>query len=156
MLFPDEDDFFSGKKSMKIVVSKEGITEAIKTFALPEGAPFVISQNKFRIVDRLGMHERIKNRLRTRRDKSYDNSAVMGSGGSGIAVDENVRSGSIRVIDSSLNGSGESGELRMMSVGTVGIYYIYAFDGKLLAEYDGYGQCLWEYIYIGAKMVAEY
>ncbi|MBC7362605.1 MAG: RHS repeat-associated core domain-containing protein [Candidatus Aminicenantes bacterium] len=26
----------------------------------------------------------------------------------------------------------------------------------MLAEYDGYGQCLKEYIYIGAKMVAEY
>jgi len=26
----------------------------------------------------------------------------------------------------------------------------------LLAEYDAYGECLREYIYIGAKMVAEY
>ena len=43
-----------------------------------------------------------------------------------------------------------------MSVGVVGIYYIYSFDGRLLAEYDGYGNCLREYIYIGAKMVAEY
>ena len=33
---------------------------------------------------------------------------------------------------------------------------IYVFDGRLLAEYDGYGVCLREYIYIGAKMVAEY
>jgi len=43
-----------------------------------------------------------------------------------------------------------------MSVGIVGIYYIYSFDGRLLAEYDGYGACLREYIYIAAKMVAEY
>ena len=34
-------------------------------------------------------------------------------------------------------------------------YHIYAFDWMLLAEYDGYGVCLREYIYIGAKMVAE-
>ena len=35
-------------------------------------------------------------------------------------------------------------------------YHIYAFDWMLLAEYDGYGVCLREYIYIGEKMVAEY
>jgi len=53
-------------------------------------------------------------------------------------------------------GSGGSGAIRTRSVGIVGIYYIYSFDGRLLAEYDGYGACLRGYLYIGAKMVAEY
>lgn len=38
----------------------------------------------------------------------------------------------------------------------MGCYYIYAFDGRLLAEYDVYGNCLKEYIYMGSRLVAEY
>ncbi|MDI6699589.1 MAG: RHS repeat-associated core domain-containing protein [Candidatus Saccharicenans sp.] len=59
-------------------------------------------------------------------------------------------------VDGLKKGSGGSGELRTMSVGEIGIYYIYSYDGRLLAEYDGYGVCLRKYIYVGAKMVAEY
>jgi RHS repeat-associated protein len=35
-------------------------------------------------------------------------------------------------------------------------YYIYSFDGKLLAEYDTTGNCTREYIYLGNRIVAEY
>jgi hypothetical protein len=38
----------------------------------------------------------------------------------------------------------------------VGTYYIYTFDRRLLAEYDIYGACLKEYIYMGSRLVAEY
>jgi RHS repeat-associated protein len=38
----------------------------------------------------------------------------------------------------------------------VGCFYIYAFDGRLLAEYDVYGNCLKDYIYMGSRLVAEY
>ena len=37
-----------------------------------------------------------------------------------------------------------------------GTYYIYTFDGRLLAEYDIYGICLKEYIYMGSRLIAEY
>jgi len=37
-----------------------------------------------------------------------------------------------------------------------GCFYIYAFDGRLLAEYDIYGECLKDYIYMGARLVAEF
>jgi RHS repeat-associated protein len=37
-----------------------------------------------------------------------------------------------------------------------GCYYIYSFDGRLLAEYDIYGECLKDYIYMGARLVAEF
>jgi len=35
-------------------------------------------------------------------------------------------------------------------------YYIYSFDGKLLAEYDDTGNCFSDYIYAGSRLVAEY
>jgi len=35
-----------------------------------------------------------------------------------------------------------------------GCFYIYAFDGRLLAEYDIYGESLKDYIYMGARLVA--
>jgi hypothetical protein len=35
-------------------------------------------------------------------------------------------------------------------------YYIYSFDGKLLAEYDATGVCVKDYIYMGNKLLAEY
>jgi RHS repeat-associated protein len=38
----------------------------------------------------------------------------------------------------------------------VDTYYIYAFDGKLMAEYDHNGNCVKEYIYLGGQLIAEY
>jgi len=35
-------------------------------------------------------------------------------------------------------------------------YYIHSFDGKLLAEYDGTGACVKDYIYMGNRLIAEY
>ncbi|MCK4766075.1 MAG: RHS repeat-associated core domain-containing protein [Candidatus Aminicenantes bacterium] len=35
-------------------------------------------------------------------------------------------------------------------------YYIWSFDGNLMAEYDHSGICVKEYIYFGNKLVAEY
>jgi len=35
-------------------------------------------------------------------------------------------------------------------------YYIYSFDGKLMAEYDDSGSCLSDFIYMRNRLVAEY
>jgi len=35
-------------------------------------------------------------------------------------------------------------------------YYIYSFDGKLIAEYDHDGNCVKDYIYAGNRLIAEY
>ncbi len=35
-------------------------------------------------------------------------------------------------------------------------YFIYSFDGKLLAEYDANGICQKDYVYMGNKLIAEY
>ncbi len=36
-----------------------------------------------------------------------------------------------------------------------GNYYLYSFDGRLLARYDVYGFCQSEYIYMGNRLIAE-
>ncbi|HOW86702.1 MAG TPA: ankyrin repeat domain-containing protein [Candidatus Aminicenantes bacterium] len=43
-----------------------------------------------------------------------------------------------------------------MSAPRTGSLYIYTFDGRLLAEYDIYGNCLRGYIYMSSRLVAEY
>ena len=44
----------------------------------------------------------------------------------------------------------------MSGAPATGTFYIYAFDGRLLAEYDVLGQLVREYIYFGGMLVAEY
>ncbi|MGE5340870.1 MAG: RHS repeat domain-containing protein, partial [Candidatus Omnitrophota bacterium] len=35
-------------------------------------------------------------------------------------------------------------------------YYIHSFDGKLLSEYDGSGNCLRDYVYMGNRLIGDY
>ena len=44
----------------------------------------------------------------------------------------------------------------IQSTSTVDTYYIYSFDGKLMAEYDHNGNCVKDYIYAGNRLIAEY
>jgi RHS repeat-associated protein len=61
--------------------------------------------------------------------------------------------------DDKATGSAEtSGEntVKILSAYPAGSYYIYSFDGKLMAEYNLTGQLVRDYIYIGNQLVAEY
>jgi hypothetical protein len=51
---------------------------------------------------------------------------------------------------------GSGGAMSALTSARSGTYYIYAFDGRLLAEYDIYGICLKDYIYMGGRLVAEF
>jgi len=46
--------------------------------------------------------------------------------------------------------------VRPAAAGLINTYYVYSFDGKLLAEYDQNGNCVKDYIYVGNKLLAEY
>ncbi len=49
------------------------------------------------------------------------------------------------------------GTVKKMSVSPAGgSYYIYSFDGRLLAEYNLLGACVRDYIYMGTQLVAEF
>jgi len=53
--------------------------------------------------------------------------------------------------------SKDSGDAKMLA-GPLpsGTYYIYSFDGRLLAEYNLLGQVVRDYVYFGGQLVAEY
>jgi len=56
-----------------------------------------------------------------------------------------------------LRGSPGSQVLRgTRSASPVGTFSIYSFDGRLLSEYDIYGTCIRDYIYMGTRLIAEY
>ena len=62
-----------------------------------------------------------------------------------------------QVKEQGLRGSPGSQGLRgTRSASAVGTFYIYSFDGRLLSEYDIYGTCLRDYIYMGNRLIAEY
>jgi RHS repeat-associated protein len=71
-----------------------------------------------------------------------------GHGGSGIS-DGNFYSSSSTTLSNRTPGISRTAEL-------FNTYYIYTFDGKLLAEYDHNGNCTRDYIYFGKRMLAEY
>jgi RHS repeat-associated protein len=49
-----------------------------------------------------------------------------------------------------------SGAGMIQSTSMIDTYYIYSFDGKLMAEYDHDGNCVKDYIYVGNRLIAEY
>ncbi len=53
------------------------------------------------------------------------------------------------------SGAGGSAMTTLSSPRT-GSFYIYSFDGRLLAEYDIYGACLRDYVYMGGRLIAEF
>jgi RHS repeat-associated protein len=71
-----------------------------------------------------------------------------GHGGSGISAG-NFYSSSSTTLSNRTPGISHTSEL-------FNTYYIYTFDGKLLAEYDHNGNCTRDYIYFGNPLLAEY
>ena len=127
----------------------------MRIFALPDAEPFMISEESFAVVDRLTdlMSERALRRSK-KGDSGADKTSWPWRRDSGVSSGLQAQvNGRLLVAKESSSGSGK---IKTLSVGTTGIYYIYRFDGLLLAEYDGLGACLREFIYIGAKLVAEY
>ncbi|MEW6365916.1 MAG: RHS repeat-associated core domain-containing protein [Acidobacteriota bacterium] len=53
-------------------------------------------------------------------------------------------------------GDGGGGGVPSPTPGAEITYYIYSFDGKLMAEYDSDGYCNRDYIYAGSRMLAEW
>ncbi|MCP4230997.1 MAG: hypothetical protein GY771_12740, partial [bacterium] len=91
----------------------------------------------------------------------------------GYRMNENAFSNTHEVHDAhdtgeNLHGPNMEGDVGSMSTPTgtnigrvqtstlVDTYYIYSFDGKLMAEYDHDGNCVKEYIYMGGQLIAEY
>jgi RHS repeat-associated protein len=124
-------------KHLSIKPGEDGQVTVVKTFNVPIDFPFDVSDNNFEI--------------RYNEDMYSDTAAYdlyPGHGGSGISAG-NFYSSSSTTFSNSSPGISRTSEL-------FNTYYIYTFDGKLLAEYDHNGNCVRDYIYFGNRLIAEY
>ena len=124
-------------KALSIKSDENVQVTVVKTFNVPIDFPFDISDNNFEI---------------RYNDDMYTDSAAYdvlpGHGGSGIDAG-NFYSSSSTTFSNSTPGISRTSEL-------YNTYYLYTFDGKLLAEYDHNGNCTRDYIYAGNRLLAEY
>jgi RHS repeat-associated protein len=161
----DDRVYASSSRSFKLEGSEEEPGTVMKRFSLPDRVPFAVSAETFVIVGP-GEEGRVERgslagswgvsgedgRLRKRReseevDRERNRPAL------------NQRSDRPRREASSVKLGIESaaGSERMMSGPfPSGTFYIYSFDGRLLAEYDVLGNWVKDYIYFGGQLVAEY
>jgi hypothetical protein len=141
----DEGDSVSGLRSLRMEKVENGPTVMTKIFSLPPRAPFAVSERAFAIVDREAGPVRRPDRGALRRRGEYDRASRDTASG--------VQNPGIKVAGPS---GTEGGETRLLSVSPTGTYYVYGFDGRLVAEYNGLGICVRDYIYMGGKLIAEY
>jgi len=158
----DDRVYASSAKSFKLEGSDEDPGRATKRFSLPERVPYCVSAEPFAIVapgeageTESGAAPSRDRETESRRQKRWDNEkegktrrpAGRSGPGSSKPAAGPVRSGSSEGME----------DAKLMSgVPVSGAFYIYAYDGRLLAEYDVAGALVRDYIYFGGQLVAEY
>ena len=120
----------SGIKHLSIQPGEDEPITVVKSFNIPVDFPFDVSDRTFEIMYNDSMNGD---------SAAYD--AYPGHGGGGISSNSLYTSSS-STLDNSIPGRSRTTEL-------INTYYIYTYDGKLLAEYDHNGNCIRDYIYAG-------
>ena len=158
----DDRVYASSSKSFRLEASGEEPGKAVKRFSLPERIPYSVSAEPFAIVEagEAGQTERTAASSRdsekeSKRQKRWDDGKT---GRARRPVDRrepaNLKRDAVKARGSD---AGNRTNAKMMSgVPVTGTFYIYAFDGRLIAEYDVNGQLVREYIYFAGMLVAEY
>jgi RHS repeat-associated protein len=134
---PKSEQGESELKTLSIKADENEQVTVVKTFNVPIDFPFDISDNNFEIRYNDSMFSE---------SAAYD--VLPGHGGSGISGG-NFYSSSSTTLSNSIPGISRTAEM-------FNTYYIYTFDGKLLAEYDHNGNCVRDYVYLGNRLLAEY
>ncbi len=161
--FVDDQEYVSVSRSLQLGPSITSV-EVIKRVDLPAAVPFGISAGTFAIVapastrgqdsgddtaDRSGKRadKRMGEREYTRQNKPL---LIAASAARAAARLSGAKTSAGNKPSSSDN------EIKVLSASPVGSYYIYSYDGKLLAEYNTLGQWIRDYIYVGTQLIAEY
>lgn len=158
----DDSQFTSKPRAMRLEPEAEEPSHSIaKQVSFPVRVPFAVSSDSFSIVEeaaKVATTSLTKSTL-TERDDAREISMIPGFRRS-LTRERRDRSTGLIVSSGENPGGGQptSGETaKVMSASPAGgSFYIYSFDGRLLAEYNLYGQCVRDYIYMGAQLVAEY
>ena len=158
----DDRVYASSSKSFKLEASGEEPARATKRFSLPVRVPYDVSTETFSIVAPGETAQTAKRTIspedgsdEPRRQKRWDDRET---GGTQRQVDRKDPGSSRPAPAAVRRASRASGKdaKTMSGVPVAGTFYVYAFDGRLLAEYDVLGQLVREYIYFGGQLVAEY
>jgi hypothetical protein len=131
-------DRASEMKTLTIKPGEGDRITVVKPFNIPVDFPFDVSDKTFEIRYNEDMFSE---------SAAYDD-AYPRHGGHGTSAN-NFYSSSSTTLSNSTPGISHTSEL-------FNTYYIYTFDGKLLAEYDHNGNCVRDYIYAGNRLLAEY
>ncbi|MFX1535259.1 MAG: choice-of-anchor D domain-containing protein, partial [Promethearchaeota archaeon] len=163
----DDKESISGIQSFKLETPEGNIPRVIKKIALPERYPFDITDGNFAIADKrfdgykdrqgFDSRQRESNRKKGVREQEDDGSIREQVLGAYETLHEILESNQISDVNVEKQSNPENqSPIRVLSGSPENTYYIYSFDGKLLAEYDTNGACVRDYIYIGNRLIAEY
>ncbi len=129
-------------KTLKMQTVPGNRVIAVKYFDIPVDFPFDVSDKPFEIRYNNGM---------TGDTAVHDPVDIYpGVGGYGTSVNYYYSAPA-----AAFNSSSSTPD-RVQDTTLVDTYYIYSYDGKLLAEYDHNGNCVKDYIYAGNRLIAEY
>jgi RHS repeat-associated protein len=148
-----QSESVNGNKSLKINNSERNPFIVVKQFNIPENFPFDTSDRPFGIrynedMEAQNSQESVISRHEAK--SLYNNLAP-----STLACDQkNIHGPNTGGSFGSPNSNSRFGTIQ--STSTVDTYYIYSFDGNLMAEYDHDGNCVKDYIYAGNRLIAEY
>jgi hypothetical protein len=129
-------------KTLKIQTVPGTRVIAVKQFDIPIDFPFDVSDNPFEIRYNNDMNSDASAR------KPVDTYAIYG--GHGTSENYSYTAPAVTSANRKTTPS------RVQDTTLVDTYYIYSYDGKLLAEYDHNGNCVKDYIYAGNRLIAEY
>jgi len=140
----DDGDYISPLKAFKLTQTEYGAIPIVKRIALPETVPYDVSLSSFAMTSEIAQLQ-----VEDSAQELVSDASVGGS-------DTELNNVNVSLTATEPKSSTEETTLMTLSDPRVGCFYIYAFDGRLLAEYDVYGNCLKEYIYMGSRLVAEF
>ncbi len=163
----DESEYVSSAKSLRLENQEAAPAYVAKKISLPARIPFVVSGDNFSIVpgdaqlqSTEGSDKPLDNERGDSRDIAKEGRRNSGPSGREANASSARAGANARVAKTNMSTNSTSGNKSATKTFSAspagGTYYIYAFDGRLLAEYNLYGLCVRDYIYFGGQLVAEY
>lgn len=161
----DDREYASSSKSFKLEESEGEPGTVVKRFSLPQRTPYCVSAENFAVIapGHKGLAEGVGEVIRgqdgekgSRRQKRWEAKTTDADRSRPI---DRTQSETSRATPKSIRQKAAGGaNASKMLAGTPvsGAFFVYAFDGRLLAEYDLLGQCIRDYIYVGGQLIAEY
>jgi RHS repeat-associated protein len=162
----DNYEYASGMQSLRLKSGDDGAALIVKRFSLPERFPFDLSDGNFAITNETQVSAtrvtaveagqrasgaRAEERARARERLSRRQKAVISAPSEELVTTSKE---SAQAIPARAATDAKTQTLSAMASG--GSFYIYSYDGRLLAEYNRLDQPVKDYIYIGNQLLAEY